>query len=80
MIVNDTHIRCYDFFVLDIVTQQIVNRVKSFDTETNDAIIYVSKIVKGKEVSIKVNKEWITKKVNLPNCILLDTKTKEIVK
>ena len=79
MIVNTTHIRCYDFCVVDIVTQQIVNRVKSFDTETNEAIVYETEVTNGKDRILVKDREAVLKTVILPNCILLDTKNKTIV-
>lgn len=80
MIVNDTHIRCYDFCVLDIVTQKIISKVKSFDTITNDAIVYETEIINKVNRCIIKDGETVLKTINLPNCILLDTKNKTIVK
>jgi hypothetical protein len=65
--------------LLNKETEEFVHHVKSFNTKTKAAIVY-EMIDGGKKIKLDDKNKPIFRRVIMPNCILINTKTKEIVK
>lgn len=81
MIITETHPQSYNFVVFDCKTKKTVSYIKSFDTETKDAIVYHTEdIGNGVFRSVIIDNKPVFNAIKLPDCILINVETQEIVK